>query len=67
MNIHHAVADGFHLSRFFLEVQKLIDLLDELYAGNAEHNGCNPMIEGDFLWANMIRWRNILQITVKKK
>lgn len=25
MNIHHAVADGFHLSRFFNEVQKLID------------------------------------------
>lgn len=28
MNIHHAVADGFHLSRFFLEVQKLINLLN---------------------------------------
>lgn len=27
MNIHHAVADGFHLSRFFLEVQKLMDAL----------------------------------------
>ena len=27
MNIHHAVADGFHLSRFFNEVQKLIDSL----------------------------------------
>lgn len=25
MNIHHAVADGFHLSRFFNEVQALID------------------------------------------
>jgi len=25
MNIHHAVADGFHLSRFFVEVQELID------------------------------------------
>lgn len=25
MNIHHAVADGFHLSRFFLEVQTLCD------------------------------------------
>ena len=25
MNIHHAVADGFHLSRFFTEVQELID------------------------------------------
>lgn len=25
MNIHHAVADGYHLSRFFIEVQKLID------------------------------------------
>ena len=24
MNIHHAVADGFHLSRFFIEVQELI-------------------------------------------
>ncbi|MCI8687725.1 MAG: chloramphenicol acetyltransferase, partial [Lawsonibacter sp.] len=24
MNIHHAVADGFHLSRFFNEVQALI-------------------------------------------
>ena len=27
MNIHHAVADGFHLSRFFNEVQELIDAL----------------------------------------
>ena len=27
MNIHHAVADGFHLSRFFREVQELIDTL----------------------------------------
>ncbi len=27
MNIHHAVADGFHLSRFFQEVQMLIDSL----------------------------------------
>ena len=27
MNIHHAVADGFHLSRFFTEVQALIDSL----------------------------------------
>lgn len=25
MNIHHAVADGFHLSRFFVEVQELIN------------------------------------------
>lgn len=25
MNIHHAVADGFHLSRFFKEVQRRID------------------------------------------
>lgn len=25
MNIHHAVADGFHLSRFFNEVQAVID------------------------------------------
>lgn len=28
MNIHHAVADGFHLSRFFNEVQELIDALE---------------------------------------
>lgn len=27
MNIHHAAADGFHLSRFFKEVQELIDSL----------------------------------------
>lgn len=27
MNIHHAVADGFHLSRFFIEVQELINLI----------------------------------------
>jgi len=27
MNIHHAVADGFHLSRFFREVQEWIDSL----------------------------------------
>ena len=27
MNIHHAVADGFHLSRFFTEVQEQIDAL----------------------------------------
>jgi len=25
MNIHYAVADGFHLSRFFAEVQELIE------------------------------------------
>ena len=25
LNIHHAVADGFHLSRFFLELQELLD------------------------------------------
>ena len=25
MNIHHAVADGFHLSRFFLELQEQLD------------------------------------------
>ena len=24
MNIHHAVADGFHLSRFFIELQELV-------------------------------------------
>ena len=28
MNIHHAVADGFNLSRFFNEVQELIDTLE---------------------------------------
>ena len=28
MNIHHEVADGFHLSRFFHEVQELIDALE---------------------------------------
>ena len=28
MNIHHAVADGFHLSRFFNEVQELINALE---------------------------------------
>lgn len=28
MNIHHAVADGFHLSRFFHEVQDLINALE---------------------------------------
>ena len=28
MNIHHAAADGFHLSRFFNEVQELIDALE---------------------------------------
>ena len=27
LNIHHAVADGFHLSRFFIEVQELINSL----------------------------------------
>ena len=25
MNIHHAVADGFHLSRFFADIQNLLD------------------------------------------
>ena len=25
LNIHHAVADGFHLARFFIELQELID------------------------------------------
>lgn len=29
MNIHHAVADGFHLCRFFNEVQERIDSLGE--------------------------------------
>lgn len=29
MNIHHAVADGFHLSRFFTEVQEQMDALIE--------------------------------------
>lgn len=29
MNIHHAVADGFHLSRFFNEVQTLINSFKE--------------------------------------
>ena len=29
MNIHHAVADGFHLCRFFKEVQELVDSLPE--------------------------------------
>lgn len=28
LQIHHAVADGFHVSRFFLEVQKRIDELE---------------------------------------
>ncbi|NMS89224.1 chloramphenicol acetyltransferase [Clostridioides difficile] len=28
MNIHHSVADGFHLSRFFNEVQELINSLN---------------------------------------
>lgn len=28
MNIHHAVADGFHLSRFFNEVQEMINTLE---------------------------------------
>ena len=28
MNIHHAVADGFHLSRFFNEAQELMDSLN---------------------------------------
>ena len=27
LNIHHAVADGFHLSRFFLELQELADCM----------------------------------------
>ena len=34
MNIHHAVADGFHLSRFFCEVQELIDGMDETIRKN---------------------------------
>ena len=25
MNIHHAVADGFHLCRFFTEIQNLLN------------------------------------------
>lgn len=29
MNVHHAVADGFHLSRFFNEVQELINRLED--------------------------------------
>jgi len=27
MNLHHAAAGGYHLSRFFLEVQELLDAL----------------------------------------
>lgn len=27
MNLHHAVADGFHISRFFIETQELMDSL----------------------------------------
>lgn len=30
MNIHHAVADGFHLARFFIELQTLIDSLGSM-------------------------------------
>ena len=30
LNIHHAVADGFHLARFFLELQELIDSLGSM-------------------------------------
>ena len=33
MNIHHAVADGFHLSRFFNEVQELIDSFAQGHSG----------------------------------
>ena len=29
LNIAHAVADGFHLSRFFLELQELLDTTAE--------------------------------------
>lgn len=29
MNIHHAVADGFHISRFFNEVQELINSINK--------------------------------------
>ena len=29
MNIHHAVADGWHLSRFFADVQEIIDSLKQ--------------------------------------
>ena len=29
MNIHHAVADGWHLSRFFADVQEIIDSLEK--------------------------------------
>ena len=29
LNIHHAVADGFHLSRFFLELQEMLDTTAE--------------------------------------
>jgi len=27
MNLHYAVADGFHISRFFIEAQELMDSL----------------------------------------
>lgn len=29
MNIHHAVADGWHLSRFFVDVQEIINTLKD--------------------------------------
>ena len=39
MNIHHAVADGFHLSRFFLEVQELSASLETLLQGRSAERG----------------------------
>ena len=30
LNIHHAVADGFHLARFFIELQELIDSFGDM-------------------------------------
>lgn len=39
MNIHHAVADGFHLSRFFNEVQGLINHLEEYDRKQAMYQG----------------------------
>lgn len=37
MNIHHAVADGYHLFRYFIEVQKLIGSFQLFFHETIDH------------------------------
>ena len=44
LNIHHAVADGFHLSRFFLELQELLDTRQSTHNIKKREAGLLPLL-----------------------